>query len=322
MAFGSSHWFNDRTQVSFSFGSGLRHYDPWLSVGWNWHHSHHDWGHHHWDPYWPSHPWGGFYYVRSWPSYPFTWWYPGYSVSYHRSGSWWRVEYAPPVCSYWTTFTFSDTPCAVVADCALVSPTVYAAAYEPPAFCWSDSNIYRYSMVNTVYSQVPVAAEVLPAPATEAELAGTTERELGDTYMKLGDLDSAVRVYSTHVSRHPGDVQALRSLGFALVERGDTRSGVEQVERAYRIDPTLATRLFDRELLRNPENLGAVLDRATSLATQLDKEPGAAGAWLAVAVMMQADGRQEPARTALDRAKEAGLSTRILESMQAALPVS
>ncbi len=317
VSFSSTHWFGRHNQISFSFGSSLCHYDPWLSFGWGWHHRW--WRHHDW--YWDCNPWGGFYYVRSWPCYPFTWWYPGYHVTAYRCGSWYRVAYEPPPCAYLTTFRFCDTPCAVVADCGLISPTVVVPAYEAPEFCWSGSNIQRFTQVDPGYVDSGTG-ELLPAPASAAELAGTTERELGDTYMKLGDLDSAIRVYSAHVARHPGDVLAVRALGFAMIERGDVRPGVDQVERAYRIDPTLAQRLFDRELLRTPENLGAVLDRATSLAAQSDKDSGAAAAWLAVSVLMQADRRDEPARTALDKARETGLAPRVVESMQAALPVS
>lgn len=202
----------------------------------------------------------------------------------------------------------------------MLSPTVLVSAYEPPVYAWSSENVHGHTFVNSyVPTFVEVSEETLPAPATEAELRSTTERELADTYMKLGDLDSAIRVYSAHVARHPGDVEAVRSLGFALVEHGDTQAGVDLVERAYRIDPTLARELFDRELLRTPENFAVVLDRVTALAGE--SEQGAA-AWLAVAVLMQADGRDEPARTALERAKEAGLPGRIVEEFQPVLPVS
>lgn len=225
------------------------------------------------------------------------------------------MQYTPPVPTYYTTFCFATTPSAVVADCSLLSPAVLVPAYEPPAFAWSGESTYG----NTLVSTAAPMEEALPAPATEAELRSTTARELADTYMKLGDLDSAIRVYSVHVTRHPGDVEAVRSLGLALVERGDVREGVDLVERAYRIDPTLARALYDRELLRTPENFALVLDRVTALAGQ--SESCAAG-WLAVAVLMQADGREEPARAALERAKEDGLAPRIVDEFRAAVPVS
>jgi hypothetical protein len=37
---------------------------------------------------------------------------------------------------------------------------------------------------------------------------------------------------------------------------------------------------------------------------------------------MQADGREEPARAALERAKEDGLAPRIVDEFRAAVPVS
>lgn len=247
-----------------------------------------------------------------------TWWYPGYTVSVRHCGHWHRIEYYRPLPVYLTSFRFCDTPCEVVSECSLLSPAVVVAAWEPATL--ASPVVAAGSAVGLAVAGVSAdESGGLPPPASAAELASTTERELADTYMRLGDADSAVRVYSAHLSRHPGDVMALRALGVALIERGETRSGVDSVERAYRIDPTLGARLFDRELLRTPENLGLVLDRATSLAHQLEQGPGATAAWLTVAVLMQADGRLEPARTSLERAREAGLDRRVAGPMQDAL---
>jgi hypothetical protein len=330
VSFTTNHWFGSHNFVNFSFSSSSCDYDPWISPSHCWyrpHFSHHGWRHRHrhFDPFWHCNPWGGFYYSRS--CYPLTWYYPGYTWSAHPCGSYYRISYYRPHCHWLTNFSYCDTPCDTFSDCSLISPTVVVTAYDSPDVCWSPTTIYRHTYVNTVYADVPaqsliVADDSLPAAASASELLGTTERELADTYMKLGDTDSAIRVYSAHVNRHPGDVVAVRALGIALIDRGETERGVEHVLRAYRIDPTLARNAFDRELLRDPDNLVAVLDRATTLANTLDGKSGAAAAWLTVAVLMQADARLEPSREALEKAKAAGLSLRVVDEMQAAVPAS
>ena len=318
--FGLSVGFSDCANfLSFSFGSSLCHYDPWVGHcgtgwGWGWCNGYYPYHCSPWYSPWSCGPW---YSYSCWPrwNYPSYWscgwpYYSGY-YGYYGYSSWCPVVYSAPQPVYLTSYSYCDTPCAVFSDSVLV-PSV--TTYDSPVYA---SDEVPYSPPTAAASSEPG----LPAPASATELAGSTGRELGDTYMKLGDVDSAVRVYTRHTSLHPGDVLAVRALGFAYVDLGQTGKGVELVERAYRIDPTLAQRPFDRELLRDPESLTSALDRATVLAAQQEGKPGAAGAYLAIAVLMQADGRDEPARNALDKAKAAGLAAKVAQEMQAALPV-
>lgn len=322
IGFGASNWFGN-TYVNFTFGN-WHGYSPYAYPGYGWCRPRHygGWG---FDPYRHCNPWGGYYYVRRWPCYPFTYWYPGYTVSVNACGPWYRISYHRPVSTWLVNFRYCDAPCETFTDCSLIAPAVVCST-PPAVFRWSEANTYRYSYVNPVAAEVPYSpetpvAEILPAPASADELAHTTGRELGDTYMRLGDEASAIRVYSSHVANHPGDVRALRSLGVALIERGDVDQGTGLVERSYLIDPTLANTAFDRELLRDVNHLSEVLDRVTARAGQLDGKPEAAAPWLTVAVLMQADGRTSPARVALDKAKDAGLAPKVVEFMQAELPL-
>lgn len=314
------------TWVNFSFNNwgGCGNYSPYAYPGYSWCRPryYHACG---FDPYRHCNPWGGFYYVRRWPYYPFTYWYPGYTVSVNACGPWFRISYHRPLCGWLTDFRYCSTPCDTFADVALVTSGVAISA-AIPVYALSTENTYRYTYVNPVaYAEVPYSpptpvAEVLPAPASDAEIAHTTGRDLGDTYMRLGDGPSALRVYNAHIAAHPGDVRAIRSMGIAMIEAGQVESGAAAVERSYLIDPSLASSPFDRELLRDANGLTAVLDRATELAGRMDGRPQSASAWLTVSVLMQADGRGAPARAALDKAKAAGLNAKIVEEMQAALP--
>jgi tetratricopeptide (TPR) repeat protein len=188
---------------------------------------------------------------------------------------------------------------------------------------YSTNSVYRYTSVPaTVYpspvvSGPIVAASTLPAPATAGELRTSSDRELGDTYLRLGDPDNATRVYQQHLDKHPGDAQAIRVLGVAQVVSGRLAEGVEQIERAYRVDPSLADRpLMPQAVFAAPEDF----QRALDLTTRTANGSNSGAAWLAAAVMLQADGRTGPARSALERAKGAGLDPAVYDWMKGVLP--
>jgi Tetratricopeptide repeat len=277
--------------------------------------------------YWACDPWGS-YYLRSWCYWPGWWWYPSCYVRTYPCGTFAYVRYVRPGCDWLVDFRFAHAPCFDYTSCGLISPGVLGSydPYGPAPLAWSTNGLYKYGWVHgyTVSCVSPVtaadtgmvyaSAESLPAPT--ADLLSTSDRELGDVYMKLGDLPSAIRVYTDHTGRHPGDAEALRSLGIALLESGRAEDGVEQLERAYLIDPTLAERPFPRDLLGERARLEAALDAATRLAAT-DNTPRA---WLAVSVLMQSDGRAAPARSALDKAGAAGLNPSVVEWMRAAMP--
>jgi tetratricopeptide (TPR) repeat protein len=162
-----------------------------------------------------------------------------------------------------------------------------------------------------------MASSTLPAPATASELRTTSDRELADTYLRLGDPDNAARVYEQHLAKHPGDAQALRGMGLAQIAAGRLTDGVEQIQRAYRVDPSLAGRpVTPQDVFAGPEDFQRVLD----LTTRTANGSNSASAWLASAVMLQADGRNGPARSALERAKSAGLDASIYDWFRGVLP--
>ena len=70
--------------------------------------------------------------------------------------------------------------------------------------------------------------------------------------------------------------------------------------------------------MSQPSLFQQVLDYATLHAS----DANSARSWLAVAVLMQAQGNLGPARSALDRARSAGLNDRVIEWMATALPES
>lgn len=267
--------------VGFEFGAGSVFVSSWP----------HHWVHRPWgwrgfgcDPFWrPS---------CCWPS---TWVWAGDPWCGSR---WWGDPWCEP------TWVFARDPwCA---------PRRTVFVYDP-----FQTVIYQTAPVVTVTNPSTIAvASTYPAPASAAELLTTSDRELGDTYLRLGDPDNAARIYQQHLAKHPGDAEATRSLGVALIVAGRSQEGAEQIGRAYRIDPMLADRPFRTDLLASPAEFKRALDQTTRWATSTNTPD----AWLASAALLQADGSSAAARGALDKARAAGLEDGVFNGMQGVLP--
>jgi tetratricopeptide (TPR) repeat protein len=277
-----------------------------------------------WSPYWYGYgcyPHYRHHYVRAAYAYPV--WYTScdpwvdYGVSFGSTFSF--------GCGSGVSFTYLSAP---LVPAAVVYEPVYASAdtvYAPPPNVSityvapaeaSDQPVYAAAPEPQAQGSIAAAGvEQFPAPATAAELDGTTGYQLGQTYMRLGDFQSAVRVLSDQVSRHPGDVESLRLLGVAQLAMGEVQTGATLMERAYRIDPAMATRAIELSGL-NPRSLEGILDNATRGAGATSS----AAAWLAVAVLMQGQDRPGAARNALDSAKAAGLDALVVQWFDAQLP--
>lgn len=273
------------------------------------------------DPWWHGRRWCHFYYYRWDPWCPSWHWRPVYFSYSYPCGTFFRVRYHRYHCDWLPSFSFAFCTAPIFTRCALISPSVYA--YD--GWTWSTNGAFRYGWFSSAAllgpadttSAVIYASGDLPAPATMEDLRGNSDRELADVYMRLGDLDNAIRVYSDHIASFPGDVLAQRSLGVALIADDRPEEGAARVELAYRIDPTLAERPYRTDVLAGDSIRQHVLDNATRHAS----EASTPAAWLTVAVLMQAFSEHEPARAALDKAAEAGLAENVVEWMRAVLPV-
>jgi tetratricopeptide (TPR) repeat protein len=274
-----------RLSISFSFGSY--------------------WGYPHW------------YYRPSYWHYYDPWYPPVVYYRPYRPWHWWDCDPWPvrSTVVISTGFAFSSSasvryvysssalvPAAVVHEPVYVAPIIYSPPPVAPVL---------------LSSQPAAVAESYPEAASEAQLRTVTDRQLADTYLRLGDLESAIRVYASHTSRHPGDAQALRSLGIALIADEQVRTGAEYVQRAYRVDPLLAQRPIARDLVDQ-----RMFDFVLDLSTRAAAEQNSAALWLTVASLMQSQGRYESARTAVERARTAGLDSAIVEWMLAETPAA
>lgn len=208
-------------------------------------------------------------------------------------------------------YRFCDVPAYTPRFSTLVSPAVVfvPTVIERPALAASQEP-GRWEMDRLPPSPVP-------EPAREEELRVTSGRELGDVYLRLGEPESALRVYREHLGKLPGDARAWRSSGLAmLVANRSEAEAFKAIERAYRIQPDLAwspVRVADFE---SAYVFRALTDRVLESARRRGSAPG----WLTAAVLLQADGRAKEAREAVARARDRGLEAVVARELERALP--
>jgi hypothetical protein len=184
-----------------------------------------------------------------------------------------------------------------------------------------DNSNQRYAVIDGALVQpVPTA----PAPAAEpAQPAGEpppppTDAEIAAALMRSGDAKGAIDKYRIHLRDHADDAEAMRGLAVALIDAAEFEQGVAMMAMAYRTEPTLPDEaLAARQLFTKAGDLRTTLQKAVAFANKTKT----ASAWLTVAVLMQAEGREEPALRMIDRADEIGLDQELVKRFKAALSV-
>ncbi len=148
-----------------------------------------------------------------------------------------------------------------------------------------------------------------PAPV---QLSGV---ELGMALLRAGDLARAIAELRDHLDADPEDYHAMRVLGAALIENRETGDGFAMIRLAYGSDPALGGERLDGRLFASAKRLRDAVRIAVKAA---HREPSSS-AWLAVVVLMQAEGRDDVALKMLERAKDNYLSEEIARALEAGL---
>lgn len=158
------------------------------------------------------------------------------------------------------------------------------------------------------YTPRPTPPEATPPPPTN--------REIGDAALAMGYPDRAIQEYRAHLAQLPDDAEVIRLLGLALIDARDLKEGVAVVGLAYRKDPGLSDRAVPLDVFGGDRvRLRESVKRASVYARNLDS----ASAWLAMAVLVQAEGRRDVASRMVERARVAGLDRDVANRMVAAL---
>jgi hypothetical protein len=140
-----------------------------------------------------------------------------------------------------------------------------------------------------------------------------TPLELARVYFAADEAEKAIEAFRDHLAEDPEDVDAMRSLGLAMLDAGRLSDGTAMVALAYRTDALLARSPVDLDEL----GLGARRhDRLLSRALTYAKRTDASSAHLAGVVLLQAEGKTAGAIRVLERAERAGLEEDITDAFR------
>lgn len=188
----------------------------------------------------------------------------------------------------------------------------YPHRYYVSPYGYYDSGYRRYwGPLDSSYSPAYRSDQTDPAGEDEVEIELTTI-ELARALLSAGRLDEAIASYREHLIEFPEDTVAIRSLGAALIEDGQVGDGFAMIRLAYGIDPGLAGDPLDGRLFGSSSRLREVVRKAVRVA---NKEESSSG-WLAVTVLMQAEGRDKVALKNLAKAEHQYLSEDIARAMR------
>lgn len=173
---------------------------------------------------------------------------------------------------------------------------------------WDRRDYGQIEYAGTVYDPrlgggrpVYTAPQPAPPPATALERARLALSE--------GDAATAVKEYKAHLGEFTTDTLGLRELGLALVSDGRLSEGVAVIREAYAQRPALADEPVDLDAFGDAgPRLGTRLARRVS--TYANRGEGSSD-WLALSVILQAQGRDRMALHNLLKAVENGLESEI-----------
>ncbi|HYE62428.1 MAG TPA: tetratricopeptide repeat protein [Phycisphaerales bacterium] len=205
------------------------------------------------------------------------------------------------------------------------TPTVGVMNLPAPAIVYDQATgAYIYAYGNPYGPPLVPATTPAPAPATTPEVVYAPPRELTPMEqaveeLRLGMPDRALTTLRDHLKKNADDARAHRVLAVALLEQRRFDDAVASLRQAYRTDPTLADSALNAyELGYTDESLRSLVVRTVTYANRVNT----GSSWLTVAALMQAEGRTEQARNALDKARRQGLEPEVLGAMKAALKQS
>jgi hypothetical protein len=179
-----------------------------------------------------------------------------------------------------------------------------------------DNSYQQYAVIDgALVVQVPVAT---PAPVQPPAPAAPppTDAEVAAALLKSGDSSGAIDLYRKHLQDRDDDAEAMRGLGVALLVHGEPEQGVAMISMAYRTNAMLVdAEVSSGDLFKSQGQLRETLRGAVSFANKIKS----ASAWLTVAVLMQAEGRDGDALRMIDRAADLGLDAALVKRFRTAL---
>lgn len=182
---------------------------------------------------------------------------------------------------------------------------------------WCDWGCGSTPVVQGVYYPMYTDPNLREAVARPAEPpAPQTRAEQGAALLKKGKAKSAVSEYAAHLKDRPEDAEAMRGMALALLDDGRVDDAIAVLVQAYREDPSLADRpVALTTFAGGSKRLRDHLLRVSAHANKINT----GAAWHALAVLMQAEGRDRNASAMVQRAKALGLDETVTGRMESAV---
>jgi len=173
---------------------------------------------------------------------------------------------------------------------------------------------YRTSYVDPRLS-APTPAS--PSVSSAAPAQDAPPAEWARWQLMQGNLGEAIAELRRAIRDEPGDTASRRLLAIALMLDGRLADGVALLRSVYEEDPALAREAIDLAMFgpRPRKTLDRLVRRMAIFANARDS----ASAWLAEAVLMQAQGRDHHALRMLDKARAHGLDEDLVRVLERAM---
>lgn len=199
------------------------------------------------------------------------------------------------------------TRTVVVSEPVVVERPVYV---EKRVVVERPVTIEKKVIVEKVIERPAPAPEPAPAEPASPQTGNYRDRELGDAYLRIGDMTNAARVYGRYLAAWDKDGTATRNLGLAQIATGHPQEGFKNIVTGYKLEPSLLDRPLRMEDIGGASAHSALLDQAARSADGLNT----ADAWLTVAMLQHMGGQKYAAISALQKARDAGLDTATLDA--------
>ncbi|MEO0482855.1 MAG: hypothetical protein AAF138_04465 [Planctomycetota bacterium] len=155
---------------------------------------------------------------------------------------------------------------------------------------------------------------VVDAAGLGADVEWDADLALGLRLLAFGASEEAAEALQRRVDARPDDYASRRLLGLALLEGTEANRGARQIAEAYRGEPSLGAQPMGVALFTagrgsgDRSRLRLLMERAVRMGGREVE-----GAWLAAAMLAQAEGRDRALARVLDRGSEAGVEPILLE---------
>lgn len=180
-----------------------------------------------------------------------------------------------------------------------------------PTIGVSYNSAYYYAPLTGVYS--PIDPNLVIHPPRDRATEEARPRTAGEL-LHVGSYQEAGELLRGELDENPGDVERMRYLAVVEAAQRQFENAAALIEEVYLLDPEIAWFPLDGDaLFDSPLELRRLVVGAVRHA----QRTGDARAWLLVAVLMQAEGRDDVAFKMLGRAADLGLDERIVQAWPA-----